>query len=191
MPAQPFFETLMEQNKTQEYERLFGKELSQYLTATDKIDTHFPEMPDIENQWATVGESYLPDAMREYSCYPTVALGWVMYVGMAIAKYWDADWNIYGKVPDLYKYLLSQTDFDHLDDFITSSVLQFSDTASASLRATVGECASRVFNRLQHLGIESGTADAFRAFIAALHMMYLMGAAMELKHLGYHMTQVG
>ena len=38
--------------------------------------------------------------------------------------------------------------------------------------------------------IEPGTETAFIAFIASLHQMYLMGIAIELKALGYHMTQL-
>ena len=82
----------MEENRTKEFEDTFHKDLATYLEAHDLIDKHFPEAPDIEALWATIGESYLPDALREWSHYPTVALGWVMYIGMAIAYYWDEDW---------------------------------------------------------------------------------------------------
>ena len=65
----------------------------------------------------------MPDAIREFPNYPTVALGWIMYVGMAVAKYWDEDWELYSKVENLYAYLRDQTDFDHTDDYIREKVL--------------------------------------------------------------------
>ncbi len=34
------------------------------------------------------------------------------------------------------------------------------------------------------------SADAFSAFIAALHKMYIMGSAMQLRRMGYHMTKL-
>ena len=55
----------MEENRTKEFEDTFHKDLATYLEAHDLIDKHFPEAPDIEALWATIGESYLPDAMRE------------------------------------------------------------------------------------------------------------------------------
>ena len=160
----------MEENRTKEFEETFHKDLTAYLETHDLIDKHFPEAPDIEALWATIGESYLPDAMREWNKYPTVALGWVMYIGMAIAYYWDEDWERYSHVPDLYKMMIL-------------------NEQGEKLQQTVGECAARTYNTISHLHVEPGTPDAFRVFIAALHEMYLMGAAMELKSLGYHMEK--
>ena len=179
----------MEENRTKEFEETFYKDLTTYLRAHDLIDERFPEAPDIEAQWATIGESYLPDALREWNHYPTVALGWIMYVGMAIAKFWDEDWERYSHVPDLYKMMVLNTDFDHLDDYIRLQVLGRSADEAERLQQTVGECAARTYNMISHLHVEPGTADAFRVLIAALHEMYLMGVAMELKALGYHMEK--
>lgn len=179
----------MEENRTKEFEETFHKDLAAYLEAQDLIDKHFPEAPDIEALWATIGESYLPDALREWNHYPTVALGWVMYIGMAIAYYWDEDWERYSHVPDLYKMMILNTDFDHLDDYIRRQVLHLTPDQGENLQQTVGECAARTYNTISHLHVEPGTPDAFRAFIAALHEMYLMGAALELKSLGYHMEK--
>ncbi len=171
-------------------EQVFKNDLHQYLTSIKRVDDHLPEAPDIEELWAKIGESYLPDAMREFSSYPTVSLGWIMFVGMAIAKYWDEDWELYSKVEDLYQYLRDRIDFDHMDDYICEKVLLLDDTAHKALSAVVAECASRTYNLLCHQDLEPGTEEAFRDFIAALHQMYLMGSAIELKALGYHMTKL-
>ena len=48
----------MEENRTKEFEDTFHKDLASYLEAHDLIDKHFPEAPDIEALWATLGESY-------------------------------------------------------------------------------------------------------------------------------------
>lgn len=113
-----------------------------------------------------------------------------MYVGMAVAKYWDEDWELYSKVGDLYKYLRDRIDFDHLDDYVAEKVLLLEPKDVESIRKIIGECASRINNRLIHLDVESGSEEAFRAFIAALHEMYRMGMAMELNDLGYHMVKI-
>lgn len=171
-------------------EQVFQKDLHQYLLTVGRIDEHLPEAPDIEALWQKIGESYLPDAMREFCKYPTVALGWIMFVGMAIAKYWDEDWELYSKVDNLYLYLRDRIDFDHMDDYICQQVLLLDENAHKALSNIVAECAARTYNKLIHQGLEPGTEAAFRGFIAALHQMYLMGAAVQLNSMGYHMTRL-
>lgn len=172
----------------EEVEELFRQDLHKYLMSVGMVDERLPEAPDIEELWQTVGESYLPDGMREFAEYPTVSLGWMMFVGMAITKYWDADWELYSKVDDIYKYLRDQRDFDHLDDYVCESVLLLSEEEHEKMAKVVGECASRTYSMLYHQHLEPGTPEAFQAYVSALHQMYLMGMAMELRRLGYHMT---
>ena len=69
----------MEEKKN--FEAIFKEDLYQYLLSIDKVDAHLPEAPDLEELWQKVGERYLPDAIREFAKYPTVSLGWIMYVG--------------------------------------------------------------------------------------------------------------
>ena len=109
---------------------------------------------------------------------------------MAIAKYWDEDWELYSKVEDLYKYLRDHIDFDHMDDYICEKVLLLDDKGKTELSGIVAECASRTYNLLCHQHLKTGTQETFRAYIADLQQMYLMGATIELKALGYHMTKL-
>ena len=175
----------------QQYEQIFRKDLKEYLLLHDKVDERLPEAPDLEALWLKIGQAYLPDGMREYNDYPTVALGWMMYIGMALAKYWDEDWEVYGKVENLYTYLRGKTDYDHLDDYIREKVLQLTAEEAKTLEQLVGECASRTYSQIRRLCIEPSTNDAFHAFLGALHQMYLFGIAVELKTLGYRMTAIG
>lgn len=178
------------QRMTQGYEETFHTDLHQYLKGLNLVDAHFPDAPDLEALWPKIGESYMPDGVREFNSYPTVALGWIMYIGMAVAKYWDEDWELYSKVENLYKYLRDRIDFDHLDDYVAEKVLLLDGNGVEKLRRVISECASRLNNRLMHLGVQPGSEEAFRAFIAALHEMYRMGVAVELKTLGYHMVKM-
>lgn len=127
----------MELNKDiKNLEQLFHTDLHQYLLSIGKVDERLPEAPDIEELWQKIGESYLPDGMREFNAYPTVSLGWMMFIGMAIAKYWDTDWELYSKVSDLYKYLRDQRDFDHMDDYICEKVLLLAEEDHAMMTKT-------------------------------------------------------
>ena len=185
--------TNMENNTAkiiEQTEFLFHNDLHGYLSAIGRVDNHMPEAPDLEELWPKLAQSYLPDGVREFTAYPTASLGWMMYIGMALAKYWDEDWALYSKVEDLYKYLRDRIDFDHMDEYIMRNVLLLDEDTQRSTTDTVAECASRTYNLLMHQHLEPGTPEAFRAYVAALHQLYLMGMAMQLKAMGYHMTKM-
>ena len=79
-------------------EEKFKNNLVSYLQEHGLVDEMLPDAIDIEGKWLEIAQAYLPDGTREFSAYPTVSLGWMMYVGMAVAKYWDEDWELYNKV---------------------------------------------------------------------------------------------
>lgn len=173
------------------FEELFRDDLYKYLLSVGRVDKRLPEAPDLEQLWPIIGQSYVPDGIREYNTgYPSVALGWMMFLGMALAKYWDVEWETYSKVPDLYVYLRDRIDYDHMDDYILDKVLCLDAEEKAKVNDFVAESASRTYSKICHMHLEEGTADAYRAFVAALHQLYLMGIAVELKSLGYHMTKL-
>lgn len=172
-------------------EHLFHADLCRYLLSLGRIDSHFPEAPDIEDLWPSVAQSYLPDGIREFADFPIVSLAWPAYVGMAVAKYWDTDWNLYSKVDDIYLYLRNQRDFDHLDDYISCNVLLLKADKQQRLYDVMGECAARVLSILRHAHLEPGTREAFNGYVTAIHQMYLMGMAMQLKDMGYRMEKMG
>ena len=180
----------MTNDNHQDIERLFHNDLKYYLTSKGMVDTRLPEAPDLEELWTQICKSYLPDGIREFANYPTASIGWMMFIGMAVAKYWDVEWDVYSKVPDLYKYLLSKSDFDNLDDYICTKILYLDDNGHKEINDIVAECASRTYNILLHQHIEPGTPEAFKAYVAAIHQMYVMGFSVELKALGYHMTKM-
>ena len=149
-----------------------------------------PECPDVEEKWAAIAQSYLPDGIREFQNYPNASLGWMMYVGMAIAKMWDTEWDVYSKLEDIYIYLRDKRGYDSMDEYIRQDVLLLDGEDYTSLEKLVGECASRVHSALMRQRIEPGTKEAFHAYVACLHQLYLMGAAMQLNRMGYHMTKM-
>lgn len=111
----------------------------------------------------------------------------MMFIGMAVAKYWDTDWERYGAVDNLYEQMRAQRGYDCLDEYVLEDVLQMKGDGLDQLNKLVAECASRTNNVLCHSQIEAGTAAAFKAYVACLHQLYLMGAAVQLKRMGYHM----
>ena len=173
-----------------EFEDKLHEDVHQFLLSMKEIDERLPECPDVEEKWEPIAKAYIPDGIREFQDYPSASLGWMMYIGMAVAKLWDTEWEIYSKLDDLYAYLRDKRGYDSLDEYIREEVLQLTGVDYTVLEKLVGECASRVYNALMHQHIEPGTKEAFNAYVSCLHQLYLMGAAMQLKRMGYHMTKM-
>ena len=174
----------------EKFEEQLHSDLHHFLQSLKEVDERLPECPDVEDKWETLAKAYIPDGIREFQDYPTVSLGWMMYVGMTVAKMWDTEWEIYSKVEDLYAYMRDKRGFDYMDEYIREDVLLLKDDDSKALEKLTGECSSRVLNALRHQPVEPGTKEAFNAYVACLHQLYLMGAAIQLQRMGYRMTRM-
>jgi hypothetical protein len=174
----------------EQFEQQLNNDLHQYLLSLNEVDDRQPECPDVEEKWETIAKAYLPDGIREFQDFPSASLGWMMYIGMAVAKMWDTEWEIYGNIEDLYAYMRDKRGYDAMDEYIREEILLLKGDDYKQLENLVGECASRVHNALVHQHLEPGTKAAFNGFVSCLHQLYLMGAAIQLKRMGYHMTKM-
>ena len=172
------------------FEEQLRNDLHQFLQTLQEVDERLPECPDVEEKWEVIAKAYIPDGIREFTDYPSVSLGWMMYIGMAVAKMWDTEWTIYSKIEDLYAYMRDKRGYDAMDEYIREEVLLLEGEAYGALEKLVGECASRIYNALRRQNIEPGTKDAFNGYVACLHQLYLFGAAIQLKRMGYRMTKM-
>ena len=174
----------------EKFEEQLHDDLHQFLLSMKEVDEQLPECPDVEEKWEPIAKSYIPDGIKEVQNFPTASFGWMMYIGMAIAKMWDTEWETYSKMEDLYTYMRDKRGYDTMDEYIREEVLLLQGIDYNVLEKLTGECASRVYNAMMHQHIEPGTKEAFNAYVACLHQLYLMGAAMQLKRMGYHMTKI-
>lgn len=165
-------------------------DLHHYLIRHDAVDERMPECPDVEAKWPAIAEAYLPDGAREFANYPVASLGWMMFVAMAVTKFWDEDWEKYDKMENLYLYLRDKRGYDNLDEYILDEVLDLHGDVAEDMQTLVGDCAERTKRAIYGLDIEPGTVDAFKAYVGGLQCMYQMGMAIQLKAMGYHMTVV-
>lgn len=172
------------------FEQQLHDDLHQHFLVQGLVDKQFPECPDVEQRWEAIAQSYAPDGIREFAQYPTASLGWMMYIGMAVARYWDDDWGIYAHIADLYTYMRDKRGYDNLDEYVRHDVLLLKGNDYDAIERLVADTAERTYAALRHQHIEPGTPEAFRAYVACLHQLYLMGMALELHHLGYHMTKL-
>ena len=173
----------------QRFENKIKEELARFLLSRQEIDEHLQETPDIEEKWMSIGEAYLADGVREFAKYPIASLGWMMYVGMAVAKFWDDDWAIYSKVDNLYLYMRDKSGYDLLDEYVRGPLLGLSGDTFDSTETLVQDCANRAHSLLLHEHLEPGTEAAFRGYVACLHQLYLLGASVQLHRMGYHFVK--
>ena len=103
---------------TEQFEEQLHQDLHQYLQSMKEIDARLPECPDVEEKWEQIAKAYIPDGIREFNDFPSASLGWMMYIGMAVAKFWDAEWEIYSKIEDLYAYMRDKRGYDSMDEYI-------------------------------------------------------------------------
>lgn len=165
-------------------------DLQRYLVQRDAVDERLPECPDVEGKWPAIAEAYLPDGVREFANYPVASLGWMMFIAMAVAKFWDEDWAKYDQIEDLYLYLRDKRGFDNLDEYILDKVLDLHGDDAEAMQNLVGDCAERAKRALFKRDIEPGTVEAFKGYVACLQCMYQLGMAVQLKAMGYHMTKL-
>ena len=157
-------------------EQELRKDLHQFLLSMKEVDERMPECPDVEEKWEEIAKAYIPDGIREFQNFPSAM--------------WDTEWEIYSKIEDLYAYMRDKRGYDAMDEYIREEVLLLQGVDYTVLEKVTGECASRVYNALMHQRLEPGTKDAFNGYVACLHQLYLFGAAMQLKRMGYHMTKM-
>ena len=68
------------------FEEILRKDLHQFLLSMKEVDERLPECPDAEEKWESIAKAYIPDGIREFQNFPSASLGWMMYIGMAVAS---------------------------------------------------------------------------------------------------------
>lgn len=155
-----------------------------------ELDNRLLETPDISEKWDGIVQEYMLDSIKEIANYPTVALGWAMYVGMAVAKYWDEDWAIYDKVENLYIHIRDKRGYDYLDEVVRGEIFGLKDEAYTHCEDIVRSCAQSALDHIRHEQIEPQSPMAYYVYARSIKVLYKIGAAVALKRLGYKMEAI-
>lgn len=181
----------MEQNEyLDKFEEDVTMNLLRVATSMQLLDGQLLDSPDISEKWEQVAPSYVADAVKEIVDYPTVALGWAMYLGMAVAHYWDEDWEVYGKVPNLYEYIRNKRGFDYMDEVVRGDILMQKDKDYAETEKIVQAFAKQVLTKIYHEQIEPQSPLAFHVYARSIKVLYHLGAAIQLKAMGYKFERI-
>lgn len=145
---------------------------------------------DIDARWNELAPEYMADAVPNIADYPTVAIAWAGYIGMAVAHQWDEDWTAHCK--DEYKSYYGEQGFDDMDEHIVRDVIGFhlesrEAVGIEEMMRRLGETALTLIRRER---IEPQSPMAFHIYARVVKVMFRIGAAVELKRLGYKFEQV-
>lgn len=167
------------------FEEKTRKALLKLCTDYQVLEGKLLESSDITGYWHTIEASYMADAVPQIAQYPTVSVAWATYLGMAVAKLWDEDWI--ENCEREYKSFYGDQGFDNMDDHIISTILNMpldSKEAKATI-SLVQSLAHETISLIRHEQIEPQSKMAFYAFSRACNAMFSIGAAIQLKRMGY------
>lgn len=173
------------------FELSLTEKLIQLCRSNNYLEGVFPSTDDINGLWMKLAPEYLADAVGQVRDYPVVSVAWAAYMGMAVANGWDRDWAKTSQME--YSTLYGARRFDDMDEHIVSDILNIplaSDEARA-LEDMVRRCGELTVDLIRHEQVEPQSALAYHIFVRASRAMYRVGAAMELKRLGYRMEPMG
>ena len=169
-----------------DFEQRLQDSLSSLCSAYGMMGGVLLENDDIESKFTeALAGPYLSDAIREYRAYPEASVAWAGYLGMAVAKLWDADFAAFQQVG--YTDLLGPRGFDDMDERITAQVLGYAIDSEPARRIAdmLSNCAVEALTMIRHEHIEPLSPRAYYVFARTVQVLYRIGASIELFLLGY------
>lgn len=178
-----------------EYLEQFEQTLMQTLLSKSTSDgllaSTLLESDDLDEIWTKFAPEYMADAVPQLNDYPSVAVAWAGYFGMAVASLWDADWQKY-KDANLYQAFKEPRGFDEMDEYIVEEVmgLKLDSAENQKLEASLRSMAHLAISQIRKEQIEAGTSEAFYIFASTVKVVFKIGASLELFRRGYSYQKV-
>lgn len=172
------------------FENNITQQLLKFCTDNNHLESKLLQTPDIEEKWESIAAPYMADALKEIAQYPAVSLGWMMYVGMAMAAFWDGNWEHYANDEHIYEGLRDLRGFDCMDEAIRDEILGLTGTDFQKCEDLVRGCSNQVLNAIYHEKIAPQSAMAFHVYVCSIRVLYKIGVAIQLKNLGYRFEKV-
>ena len=172
------------------YENNLTQELLKLCTNYKMLDGTLLSTDDIDDQWKELAPEYMADAVPQIAQYPTVSVAWAGYLGLAIARGWDADWEMCKNCG--YKDFYGPRGFDDMDEHILFTVLGLAPESEEArkIEDMLRRCGEKAVTLIRHEQIDPQTAMAFHVFARTCRTMYRIGAAIALRRLGYKFEKV-
>lgn len=167
------------------YEAKLQIELLKLCSSLSMLDGVLLESEDIELRWKELAPHYMADAVHQINSFPAAAIAWAGYVGMAVAHRWDENWAEYSNEP--YEALYGAEKFDDMDENIVQNILhiELGSELSDKIESVLRSCAHMAMTYIRREEVESQSTKAFYILARTVRVLFRIGAAMELKRLGY------
>lgn len=172
------------------FEEKLRAHLLKIATERGLLDGKLLESSDISDYWKSVEADYMADAVPQVAAYPTVSVAWALYLDMAVAHLWDGDWEKHRTMA--YKDFYGSDGFDNMDDHIVNDILgmPLGSAEAKALISAVQTLAQATVDMIRREQIQPQSKMAFFAFSRACTSMFMIGAAMQLKQLGYRFEKM-
>ena len=172
------------------FEKKLQEDLLRLCTSYHMLDGVLLSTEDIDIHWDKLAPEYMADAVPQIADYPTVSVAWAAYLGLAIAYGWDKDWK--SCMDASYTSYYGEQGFDDMDEHIAFNVLGLlrDGYEAKQLEKVIRHCGESAVSAIRHEHIEPQSPMAFHVFARTCKIMYRLGAAMELKRLGYKFEKV-
>ena len=171
-------------------EEKMQNELLRLATSRNMLKGVLLATEDIDEQWKILAPEYMADAVPQIAHYPTVSVAWAAYLGMAVAYGWDADWETYLKLP--YQSYYGEQGFDDVDEHIVRDLLRvpLDSKTAKELEETIRQCGEKAVDLIRYEQVPPQSELAFHVFARACKAMFRIGAAIQLKRMGYNFEKV-
>ncbi len=167
------------------FEQNLQIELLKRCTSHKVLDGVLLASEDIDARWKEYAPSYMADSVSQINTFPAAAIAWAGYIGMAVAQWWDLDWERFAAEP--YETLHGERGFDDMDEHIVRDILGIALDApeAEKIESVMRSCAHTAMNFIRREDTEAQTTKAFYIFARTTRVMFRIGAAIRLKQLGY------
>ncbi|MBQ8501954.1 MAG: hypothetical protein IJ494_06630 [Bacteroides sp.] len=167
------------------FENRLQQELLRLSTAAGMLNGQLLASDDIDGRWHELAPHYMADAVPQIRDYPTVSVAWAAYLGLAVAHGWDTDWAATSQAA--YQSYYGPQGFDDMDEHIVQQLLGLLPEGYEvrQLESLIRRCGETTVTLIRHERIEPQSPMAFHVFARACKVMFRLGAALELKRLGY------
>ena len=171
------------------YENNLLQEMLRVCTSLGMLDGELLNSEDIDQKWKEWAPEYIAEALPEVNSYPEFAIACAGYAGMAVAQWWDQDWGRHHS--ESYESLHGPRGFD-MDEHIVQKILGLSldSTDAKQIVNILLCCAQKSVDFIRHEQIEAQTVKAFHIFARTVKVMFRIGAALQLRRLGYKFHKV-
>ena len=166
--------------------------LWQFVQQEEHLSGPILETVDLDELWPALAQPYMESAVPDFEQYPLVSLGWMTFVGMAMAVLWDEDWARYQSMGSaLYTQLRDGRGWDELDEYVLEDVFGMEVGSEDAQHYTdlVRRLAELALTQLRHEDAEPSSPLAFQLYARTLFVLYRMGVALGLARLGYRVSQ--